>query len=47
MLDLVANDVLSEMSAEFAAELKEDTYAPVLGTLEEDEILRRTAGTQR
>lgn len=36
MLDLVANDVLSEMSAEFAAELKEDTYAPVLGTLEKD-----------
>lgn len=36
MLDLVANDALSETPAEFAAELKEDTYAPVLGTLEKD-----------
>lgn len=36
MFDLIENGVLSETPAEFAAELSEDTYAPVLGALEKD-----------
>ena len=36
MLDLTENDVLAEMPAEFAADLEDDAYAPVLGTLEKD-----------
>jgi len=36
MLDLEENDVLCEAPADFIAQLKEDAYAPVLGTLEKD-----------
>lgn len=36
MLDLVDNDVLCEAPADFIDALKDDAYAPVLGTLEKD-----------
>ena len=36
MLDLIENDVLCEAPADFIDSLKEDTFPPVLGTLEKD-----------
>ena len=36
MLDLIENDVLCEAPADFIESLKDDAYAPVLGSLEKD-----------